>query len=84
MNRSIQGLIDHVSMKNVPAESLLEQLRAALQLSQSVAWSDVAALDCSMAFNILLHQWDQALWDASPFLSQDEKESLRTAPFGSS
>ena len=36
-----------------------------------------------MAFNILLHQRAQALLDASPRLSQVEKESLRTAPFGS-
>ena len=68
LNSSI--LIDHVSVDNVPAESLLEQLRAALQLSQYVAtaWSNCAALDCSMAFNILLHQRDQALLDDSPNL----------------
>ena len=49
----------------------------------ATAWSDGAELDCSMAFNILLHQRERALLDASPHLSQVEKESLRTVPFGS-
>ena len=85
LNRSTHDLIDHVNMENVPAKSLLDQLRAALQLSQSVAtaWSDGAELDCFMAFNILLHQRDQALRGASPLLLKDEKESRRTAPFRS-
>ena len=44
-------------VENVQTESLLEQLRAALQVSQSVAtaWSDGAALDCSMTFNISIY-----------------------------
>ena len=37
LNRSIQGLIDHVDIGSVSTEQLLEQLKATLQLSQSVA-----------------------------------------------
>ena len=53
LNQSIEGLIDH----------LFEQLKATLQLSQSVvtAWSNGTTLDCAIAYNILLHQRDQAL-----------------------
>ncbi|KAK2191068.1 hypothetical protein NP493_60g03005 [Ridgeia piscesae] len=49
--------------RNVSKEHLLEQLKATLQLSQSVAtaWSDDATLDCAIAYNILLHQQDQVL-----------------------
>ena len=59
LNRSTPGLIDHVGIGNVSTEHLLEQLKATLQLSLSVAtaWSDGATLD----YNILLHQRDQAL-----------------------
>ena len=86
LNRSIQGLIDHVGIGNVSTEHLLEQLKATLQLSQSVAtaWSDGATLDCAVAYNILLHQRDQVLWGVSSLGSQDEWERLRTAPFGAS
>ena len=59
---------------------------ATLQLSQSVAtaWSDGTTLDCAIAYNILLHQRDQALWGVSSLGSQDERERLRTAPFWAS
>ena len=36
LNRSIQGLIDHMGIGSVSTEQLLEQLKATLQLSQSV------------------------------------------------
>ena len=86
LNRSLQGLIDHVSIGNVSIEHLLEQLKATLQLSHSVAtaWSDGATLDCAIAYNILLHQRDQALRGVSPLVSQDELECLRTGSFGAS
>lgn len=85
--RSIQGLIDHVGVgKIITTESPLQQLRVTMQLSQSVAtaWSDDVILDCAIAYNMVLHQRDQALRGVSTLLSQDERESLRTAPFGSS
>ena len=80
LNRSIQGLIDHVGIGNVSTEHLLEQLNATLQLSQSVAtaWSGGATLDCVIT---LLQQQDQALRRVSPLVSQDEREHLRSAPF---
>ena len=83
LNWSIQGLIDHVGIGNVSTEHLLEQLKATLHLSQSVAtaWSDGATLDCTIAYKIMLCQWDQALWGVSSLVSQDEWEFLRTAPF---
>jgi len=86
LNQSIQGLIDHVGIGNVFTEQLLEQLKTTLQLSQSVAtaWSDGATLDCTIAYNILLHQRDQALRGVSRLVSQEERERFRTAPFGSS
>ena len=86
LNRSIQGLIDHVAIGSVSTEQLLEQLKATLQLSQSVAtaWSDGAILDCAIAYNILLHQRDQALRGVSPLVSPEERERLRTTPFGAS
>ena len=61
LNRSLQGLIDHVGIGSVSTEQLLEQLKATLQLSQSVAtaWFDGTTLP--IAYNILLHQQDQAL-----------------------
>ena len=57
-NRSIQGLINNVDTGSVSIEQLLEQLKATLQLSQSVAtaWHDGATLDCTIPYNILLHQ----------------------------
>ena len=72
LNRSIQGLIDSVGSGGVSTEQLLEQFKAILQFSQSVAtaWSDSATLDCAIAYNILLHQMDQALRGVSPFVSQ--------------
>ena len=86
LNRSIQGLIDHVAIGSVSTKQLLEQLKATLQLSQSVAtaWSDGAILDCAIAYNILLHQRDQALRGVSPLVSPEERERLRTTPFGAS
>ena len=65
---------------------MLEQLKTTLQLSQSVAtsWSDGATLECAIANNILLHQRDQALRGVSPLVSLEERELLRTAPFGAS
>ena len=86
LNRSILGLIDHVDIGSVSTEQLLEQLKATLQLSQSVAttWSDGATLDCAIAYTILLHQRDQALRGVSPLVSQEEQQRLRTAPFGAS
>ena len=48
---------------SVSTEQLLEQFKATLQLSQSVAtaWYDGATLDCAIAYNnVLLHQRDQA------------------------
>ena len=67
-------------------EHLLELLKATLQLSQSVAtaWSDNTILDCAIAYNILLHQRDQALRGVYPLVSQDERERLRIASFGAS
>ena len=79
--RSIQGLIDHVDIGSVSTEQLLEQLKAPLQLSQSVA---TAWYDGATAYNILLHQRDQALRGVSPLLPLEELERLRTAPFGAS
>ena len=81
LNRSIQGLIDHVGIGNVSTEHLLEQPKATLQLSQSVATTWSNGSDCSIAYNILLHQRDQALRGVSPLVSQDEREHLHTAPF---
>ena len=73
LNRSTQGLLDHVGLGNVSTEHLLEHLKATLQLPQSVAtaWSDGATLGCAIAYNFLLHQRDQALrgvtkWMAVP------------------
>ena len=68
---------------NVSIEQLLEQLKATLQLYQSVAtaWSDGATLDCAIAYNMLLHQRDQGV---SPHESQEEWECLRMAPFEAS
>ena len=84
LNRAMQGLIDHVGIGSVSREHLLEQLKATLQLSQSAAngWSDGATLDCAIAYNILLHQREQALRGVSPLVSLEERELLRTAPFG--
>ena len=72
LNRSIQGLIDHVDIGSISTEQLLEQLKATLQLSQSVAtaWYDGATLDCAIAYNIL------------GVVPLEEREHLRTAPFG--
>ena len=86
LNWSIQGLIDHVDIERVSTEQLLEQLKATLQFSQSVAtaWYDCATLDCAIAYNILLHQQDQALRGVSPVVPLEEREHLRTAPFGAS
>ena len=50
----------------------------------ATAWSDVATLDCTITYNILLHQWDQALRGVSPLVSLEERERLRTAPFEAS
>ena len=63
LNRTIQGLIDHLDIGSVSTEQLLEHFKATLQLSQSVAtaWYDGATLGCAIAYNILLHQRDQAL-----------------------
>jgi len=86
LNRSIQELIDHVGIGSISTEQLLEQLKATLHLSQSVAtaWSDGATLDCAFAYNILLHQRDQALQGVSTLVSLEEWERRRTAPFGAS
>ena len=86
LNRSIQGLIDHVDIGSVSTEQLLEQLKATLQLSQSVAtaWYDGTTLDCAIAYYILLHQRDQALRGVSPVVPLEEREHLRTASFGAS
>ena len=86
LNRSIQGIIDNVCIGSVSTEQLLEQLKAILQLSQSVptAWSDGATLDCAITYNILLHQRDQALRGVSPIVSLEDRERLRTAPFEAS
>ena len=86
LNRSIQGLFDHVDIGSVSAEQLLEQRKATLQLSQSVAtaWYDGATLDCAIAFNILQHEQDQALRGVSPLVPLEEREHFRTAPFGAS
>ena len=75
LNRSIQGLIDHVDIGSVSIEQLLEQLKATLQLSQSVAtaWYDGTTLDCAIAYNILLHQQDQALRGVSPLVPLEER-----------
>ena len=79
LNRSIQGLIDHVDIGSVFTEQLLEQLKATLQLSESVAtaWYDGATLDCAIAYNILLYQRDQALRGVSPVVPLQEREHLR-------
>ena len=83
LNRAIQGLIDHIGIGSVSREQLLEQLKATLQLSQSVAtgWSDGATLDCAIAYNNLLHQREQALREVSPLVSLEEREFMRTVPF---
>jgi len=62
----------------------LEQLKATLQLSLSVAtaWSDGATLDCAITYSMLLHQRDHALRGVSPHVSQEEWERIHTAPFG--
>ena len=52
--------------------------------SMATAWSDSANLDCAITYNILLHQWDQALWGVSSLGSQEERERLRTDAFGAS
>ena len=71
---------------SVSTEQLLEQVKVTLQLSQSVATAcyDGATLDCAIAYNILLHQQDQALRGVSPLVPLEELEHLRTAPFGTS
>ena len=86
LNRSIQGLIDHLDIGSVSTEQLLEHLKATLQLSQSVAtaWYDGATLDSAIAYNILLHQRDQVLPGVSPLVPLEDRERLRTAPFGAS
>ena len=68
LKRSIQGLVEHVGIGSVSTE----QLKATLQLSHSVAtgWSDGATLDCAFAYNILLHQRDQALRGVSPCVNR--------------
>ena len=86
LNRSIRGLIGHVDIGSVSTEQLLEQFKATLPLSQSVAtaWYDGATLDCAIAYNILPHQQDQALRGVSPLVPLEEREHLHTAPFGAS
>ena len=37
-----------------------------------------ATLDYAIAYNILLHQWNQALRGGSPLVSLEEWEHLRT------
>ena len=71
---------------SVSTEQLLKQLKTTLQLSQSVAmaWYDGANLDCAIAYNILLHQQDQALRRVSALMPLEERERFRTAPFGAS
>ena len=73
-----------VDIGSISTEQLFEQLKATLQLSRSVAsaWSDGATLHCAIAYNILLHQLDQALRGVSPLVSLEELEHLCTAPFG--
>ena len=41
-------------------------------------------MDCAIAYNILLHQRDQALRGVSPLVPLEEREHLRIAPFGAS
>ena len=74
LSRSIQGLIDHVDIGSVSTEQLLEQFKATLQLSQSVAtaWYDGATLDCAIAYNILLHKRG-----VSPLVPLEERELRR-------
>ena len=81
LNRAIQGLIAHVDIGSVSTEQLLEQLKATLQ-SVATAWYDGVTLDSAITYNILLHQQDQALWGVSPLVPLEEREHLRTAPFG--
>ena len=50
----------------------------------ATAWYDGATLDCAIAYNILLHQQDQALRGVSPLVPLEEREHFRTAPFGAS
>ena len=50
----------------------------------ATAWYDGATLDCAIAYNILLHQQDQALRGVSPLVPLEERERFRTAPFGAS
>ena len=71
---------------SVSTEQLLKQFKATLQLSKSraTAWYDGATLDCAIAYNILLHQQDQALRGISPLVPLEERERFRTAPFGDS
>ena len=54
LNRSIQQLTDHTDIGSIFTEQLFEQLKATLQLSQSVAtaWYDGATLDCAIVYNI--------------------------------
>ena len=75
LNRSLQGLIDHVDIGSVSTEQLLEQFKATLQLSKSraTAWYDGTTLDCAIAYNILLHQRDQALRGVSPLVPLEER-----------
>ena len=74
LNRSVQGLIDHLDIGSVSTEQLWEQLKATLQLSQSVAtaWYDGATLDCAIAYNILLHQQEKALRGVSSLVPLEE------------
>ena len=86
LNRSLQGLIDHTDIGSVSTEQLLKQLKATLQLSQSVAtaWYDGATLECAINYNIPLHQQNQALRGVSHLVPLEERERFRTAPFGAS
>ena len=48
----------------------------------ATAWYDGAILDCAIAYNILLHQQDQALRGVSPHVPLEERERLRTLGLG--
>ena len=83
LNWSIQGPTDHVGIGNVSTENLLEQLKATLQLSQSVAtaWSDLPT-KLQLWHKVASRQRDNALYrDSAPFaVSKTRAAPHRSAP----
>ena len=86
LNRSKLGLIDHVGIGSVPQNNCWNSLRQHYSCLSQLSW--YYSHNCMVRWHYiglrhhLQHQRNQALRGVSPLVSQEERERLRTAPFG--